>query len=953
MANINNKNFETEYKKLNKEQKEAVDSIDGPVMVVAGPGTGKTQILALRIANILNKTDIGASGILCLTFTNSAVEAMKERLVRYIGDAGEAVNVFTFHSFGMQVISEHFRVLGFPEAPKLLDETEAALFFHEILNTHDWVYLRPRADSTRYYHDLRSLISLMKRERISREDFEKAIEKELTFLQTDESSISSRGETKGGIKKEIQNKIEGLQKTKEVAKFLELYEDEKIQRGMIDYDDVLEYLVELVEIGSEVRAQIQERYLYVLVDEHQDSSRAQNEFLAKVWDEVPKPDIFVVGDDRQLIYGFSGASIDHFKGFRKTFPSAKLIPLVQNYRSTQVILDAAHALLKSVMTKEKLVSENKEHHPIKLIEVDTPYDEIMAVAEDLKEKIKEGLSPSSCAILVPKNLQVRDAIQILHKERLPVATHETLSLFDQKETAALLRVLKIIDSGDVSSLALSFFDECSLVAPIDAHTFFAGEKMREFGVQALFDRAPKLFEGNSVEKWIAKLAHFKQYALHDDVKTLIQKITEELFPENKEKLITGKEIIDTILSLLEKRPSTGLHDCILYLARLELYGEVIPILSDKKDGIKVLTMHSSKGLEFDYVWIAHMDEKSLSGGKRLGFTLPEIIAEKIEERDIDAIKRKLFVAITRAKCFCTLSYATGSKKGIDQELAKVIVSLPLEVFEKHTAKIIQKKKTVQDLSKLSKLVMQKYADRYISAWLLNNFFECPWKWYFQNLLQLPEEGSESMEFGGNVHKAVDKILQFKGKISAEILEKYAVGDKAVLKILSGWVKDRLPEIAVDRANEQPISVQDKKFPHFKMYGRIDLIEKLSRDSLRVTDFKTGSPRKKSEIEKLDEEGRFGSNMRQLAMYSYLLNNSPAWRGTNVSESRLEFLEAKSPRESFYDTFIDDKKIDLLLKDISDYDALIKSGEWLKRPCNYNSYGKNIECPYCKIAEIYV
>jgi len=249
--------------------------------------------------------------------------------------------------------------------------------------------------------------------------------------------------------------------------------------------------------------------------------------------------------------------------------------------------------------------------------------------------------------------------------------------------------------------------------------------------------------------------------------------------------------------------------------------------------------------------------------------------------------------------------------------------------------------------------MQKYADRYISAWLLNNFFECPWKWYFQNLLQLPEEGSESMEFGGNVHKAVDKILQFKGKISAEILEKYAVGDKAVLKILSGWVKDRLPEIAVDRANEQPISVQDKKFPHFKMYGRIDLIEKLSRDSLRVTDFKTGSPRKKSEIEKLDEEGRFGSNMRQLAMYSYLLNNSPAWRGTNVSESRLEFLEAKSPRESFYDTFIDDKKIDLLLKDISDYDALIKSGEWLKRPCNYNSYGKNIECPYCKIAEIYV
>src|SRR3989344_4644578 len=108
MANINNKNFETEYKKLNKEQKEAVDSIDGPVMVVAGPGTGKTQILALRIANILNKTDIGASGILCLTFTNSAVDAMRERLIRYIGEAGQKVNISTFHSFGMKVIEEYF-----------------------------------------------------------------------------------------------------------------------------------------------------------------------------------------------------------------------------------------------------------------------------------------------------------------------------------------------------------------------------------------------------------------------------------------------------------------------------------------------------------------------------------------------------------------------------------------------------------------------------------------------------------------------------------------------------------------------------------------------------------------------------------------------------------------------------------------------------------------------------
>src|SRR3989344_3885240 len=171
--------FDQEYKKLNKAQKEAVDTIDGPVMVVAGPGTGKTQILALRIANILQKTDIKGDGILCLAFTNAAVEAMKERLKKYIGETGEQVNIFTFHSFGMKVIEEHFKVLGLKEKPRLFLDTDTAIFFDQILNNYRWKYLRPRADATRYFQDLKSLISLLKRERISKEDFESAIRREI------------------------------------------------------------------------------------------------------------------------------------------------------------------------------------------------------------------------------------------------------------------------------------------------------------------------------------------------------------------------------------------------------------------------------------------------------------------------------------------------------------------------------------------------------------------------------------------------------------------------------------------------------------------------------------------------------------------------------------------------------------------------------------------------------
>ena len=984
--------FEAEYKKLNKEQKEAVEIIDGPVMVVAGPGTGKTQILALRIANILKKTDIKPDGILCLTFTNSAVDAMRERLVRYIGETGRKVNIFTFHGFGMKIIEEYFKVLGLSAAPKLLNETETAIFFDEILNSNDWEHLRPRADQARYFGDLKSLISLLKRERISRKDFASALEREMTSLIENEDSISTRGESKGELKKEVQRRMEGLEKSKETAKFMEFYEQAKKEKNILDYDDVLENLVKIVETSKEALSEIRERYLYVLIDEHQDSSRVQNEFLEKVWSEVEQPNIFVVGDDRQLIYGFSGASIDHFRGFIKTFPGALLIPLIENYRSTQIILDAAHALLPSLMSDQKLVSQSREHHPIKLVEAQNFRAEILAAALDISAKGgpasggKDKINFNDCAVLVPKNAQARDALEILYAERLPVSS-EALSLFDQKETGAFLRVLQIIGFGDIPALALSFFDEFSDIKPLEAHKFIAEQNMRGFSLDALLSSPQTLFDGGAVEKWILKLAKWKKDSERNDLKSVIQTVGRELFGNHRQesKLVSGEEIAETLLALLEKKPEMNLRDFVSYLEKLESYGETIPLGGKAKEGIKVLTMHSSKGLEFDYVWIAHMDEKSLTGGKKIGFTLPESIAEKIEERDIDAVKRKLYVAITRAKRFCTLSYALESHKGGEQIIARIIADLPKEVtadggipqkaviFEKRKiGKIEKAEEKVEEqknniLPNLTKLVTKKYTDRYVSASLLNNFFECPWKWYFNNLLQLPTPPAETLEFGNVAHASIDTILKMKNVPTAEDLKtiiwekvsKIKYGDertrarmeKEALKIVLVWTKNRLPEIKLNRKTEESLSIKDKNFPHLKIYGKIDLIENLASKEVRVTDFKTGSVRKKYDIEKLDEEGRMSGNLRQLAMYSYLLHESPQWQ-TDARESRLEFLEAKNPKETIYNRAITLEETELLKKDIRDYDRLVKSGEWTKRECHFNSYGKNTECQYCKLSKIY-
>ncbi|MBP7006567.1 MAG: ATP-dependent helicase [Candidatus Pacebacteria bacterium] len=971
--------FEEEYKKLNTLQKKAVDTIEGPVMVVAGPGTGKTQILSLRIANILTKTDTHADGILCLTFTNSGVSAMKDRLSKYIGVEASKVNVFTFHSFGMRVIEENYEALGFSTIPKTLDDSEAVMLVDEILNENEWEYIRPRGDVSRYFRDLKSLISTLKRERIGDKEFLQEIETDIKSLISDPENISSRGPSKGELKKEVEKKIEGLNRTKEVVKFFSIYEHIKQERNVLDYDDILLNLVKLVEISDDVASSIREKYLYVLIDEHQDSSSVQNEFLKVVWGEVEKPNIFVVGDDRQLIYGFGGASLAYFEGFKNLFGKAELITLVENYRSTQTILDSAHVLLESSISKDKLKSNRKESHPINLVECDFPRDEIIFAALDIKNKVKEeGIDMNDCAILVPKNSHARSASVILKDMGIPVASYGTLNLFESSIASSMIRILKIIkDPYDGVSFGESLFDPLSDIPPISAHKFIREKSVRNLSLmKVLEESSPLLFQREgATDVWISKLEKWVKSAKDLNIYSLVQEVGKEYLldtAKSHEELVHRIEVVRTILHLalskIEKNPKVTLNEFMEFLDRLESYGEHIPLaVFEGGEGVKVLTLHSSKGLEFDYVFIAHMDENSFASGRRGGFTLPSKLEEKVEKKDVEVLKRQLYVAITRAKRFCSISYAVHSYTGRDLELANIIKALPESIFNKktkeETEKLILKSNPKAYIEKakgedghvgkkeLVDIVKDEFTDRNVSVSLLNNFFECPWKWYFRNLLQLPEPKSESLEFGNTVHSTIDKMLKMKSVPKESDILELTKGDKEASNLVSRWVETRLKDISKERENEKSVSVKDKRFKDLNIYGKIDLVESLSKDEVRVTDFKTGSVKKKGDIEKEDAEGRMSNLMRQLAMYSYLIRESTDHK-KDVRESRLEFLEAKNEKESIYEKVISKREIELLVKDIEDYESMLRSGGWLERPCNFNSYGKATVCEYCKMAEIY-
>lgn len=991
---MTNNEFEEAYKRLNKEQKEAVDTTEGPVMVVAGPGTGKTQILSLRIGNILKRGLSEPDGILCLTFTNSGVRAMKDRLGSYIGKDSNKVTISTFHSFAISLIEKYYDLLDFPVMPKLLDDSEAVFLVDEILNSNDWEYISPRGNPSMYFNDLKQLVGVLKRERISDSLLLSYIDQDIESLKNDPDSISSRGETKGQLKKEIEKKIDQLSRTKEVVSFYGIYEEKKKQMSFMDYDDVLEYAVSLVEEFEDVRNDIRENYLYVLVDEHQDSSNVQNSFLKAVWMDVEKPNIFVVGDDRQLIYGFSGASLDYFKEFEHIFGRAKLVVLRENYRSTSPILSLADDLLKSSIAPDKLNSNRKGDHKVNLFEYAYPRDEIIGAGIYFKEKINEGIDPNECAILVPKNYQVRTAVSILSNMGLPVSSGKNLSLFSMLESDYLRRVLNIIvDPFDSVSIAKTLLDKTSNIKYLEAQKFLREKQASSLTIGDLisYGSSDGLFAGeNSISKWGKKLENWVNELNGKLPSVSISVIGNELFLEgieSNDELLSRVEIVRSFIHLAtlfeEKNKKPTLGEFLEYIDRLESYGTHIELAKFGSDnGIKVMTLHKSKGLEYDCVVIAHMNEETLMSEKKGSFTLPEKIKEHINKRNIEAAKRELYVAITRAKEYCSISYSRENYNGAIMEISSIIDDLPSIHFNKKTGEETEKEildyspevyinndsslktDTVGDITSF---VRDNYEGVKISVSMLNNFFECPWKWYFRNFLRLPEPKVIHLSFGTVVHGVIEFILKsdklpkeldIKNKIDyllehegvKDINEKRKLSSDAYIAI-NNWLKNFYGNLAKDFKSERSVSFVDKKnFPNLSMYGKIDLTEYLSDGSIAVTDFKTGSVKSRSVIEKINDDGYMSDLMRQLAMYSYLLSGDK--EESRVSSSKLLFLEAPNgDKNAIYETRIGEEQIDLLKKDINEYDESLASGSWVERDCNFKPYGgASSECEYCKLSK---
>lgn len=963
--------FEVEYQKLNKAQKEAVDSIEGPVMVIAGPGTGKTTILTLRIANILRLTDTPPSGILALTFTDAGVRAMRAKLRTIIGERALEIPIHTFHGFAMSVIREfedHFPHLA---RSKELTEVEAENLIRKILKQPQFAKLRPSGDPEYYVGKIIGTVSGCKREAWTPEMVMSFAKEEIGRIKNDESSLSTRGKTKGELKGEALKRIEKCERTILFAQVYEEYEKIKKEERKIDFDDMLFELLQALRTDGILLRSLQEKYLYLMVDEHQDTNDTQNLIVKLIANFFESPNLFVVGDEKQAIYRFQGASVENFLGFQKTWGNMKIIPLEENYRSHQDILDTAFQMIEKNYRegehedlRVKLLAKSKlKPEPIELSTCPDQTTEEVILVERLKN-IKEEDPESTIAIIVRRNSDVERLLTTLEESGIPAQAEKGANIFEHPIGQMYFALIDFLaDPSKIESLAdtfarglwqLSFADQTKLIALARSHK-----------TQEIFSQLPQIEE---LQKAINHSGVIEYLVYAADVSG---------FTEIARTTTLGSAVWRAILNLSEEiARSQGIESPKSLIEALLSYKKTAEKRSIKikagKNGaqIHIMTAHGSKGLEFDYVFLPYALEESWIKRDRSGaFVLPR---EKENEDDIRDDRRLFYVALTRAKKAVTISYHLESSAGKAMTPLRFIDELGLDTLSVQTPepktkevepKSLQTLKNRLDTEKIE-FAKSVILEKGLSVTALNHFLECPNKFFYKSILKLPEAPNPTSEKGNAMHEAMRQVWQHQNKSEAEIKHTIETAIKNYLEksllfkfekevILKELLEDA-PKVASELVPHfnQPGRVlteewQEKEMIHtygkekiaFRIHGKLDTVIEQEKNIL-IYDYKTKKAMSVNAI-KGETSNENGDYFRQLVFYKMLLKDKEKYKSKTIEPALVFVRPDEKGRCPTISLPIEEADIRSVEDQITLLIDTVWSGQLLSQKC------EDPDCKYCK------
>jgi DNA helicase-2/ATP-dependent DNA helicase PcrA len=971
--------FEERYKKLNAEQRKAVDEIDGPVMVVAGPGTGKTTILTLRIGNILRKTDTPPSGILALTFTDAGVKVMRGKLREIIGSRADEVRVHTFHGFAASVISEfddHFPTLF---RSTQITDIEAEVFVREILKDRKFSKLRPLGSPDFYVGKILGGISDCKKEAWTSEMISDFAKSEIERIKNDPEALSTRGANKGTLKAESLKRIEKCERTILFADFYRVYEEKKKTEKKIDFDDLIFELVVALKNDELLLRLLQEKFLYILVDEHQDTNDSQNLIVSQLANFFDTPNIFVVGDEKQAIYRFQGASVQNFLRFQNIWKDMKVIQLADNYRSHQAILDAVFEMI------EKNYDENQyENLRVRLTskskEKQKPIDYILAgnsTSADsylIGELKKVSKTEEKTAVIVRWNRDVQYVLDLCQRNGIPASAERGADIFSHPLGALYFNLLQyLIDPTYVEGLAetlgaglwnLSFQKSVELI-----------KKLRSGNLDDLLKEIPGLID---LQKELTCIGILDFLILVANLSGLTKK-----FEESPLSAEVWRAIISLSRDIAEQSnvsdPKVLIQNLLSYKKSAESKSIKIGVGSVSAP-ITIMTAHSSKGLEYDNVFLPFATEESwMRRARSMSFVFPR---EKDESDDVRDARRLFYVAITRAKKHVCILLSTENSLGkpllplrfID-ELQKESVSqknIPAEEEKIHGVKIA-------DLKSGREKEMVEYAKRSLlekglSVTALNHFLNCTSEFLYKSVLKIPEAPNATSEKGIAMHKALALVWQKNGtekNKSTESIQKTiekSVREYFKTSLLPMFEKEVILDELLDSAPKVAVALKDyfnsageisvekwvERNFHSKsekidleLHGQLDVIIDTGK-KIQVFDYKTREAMSENAIKGQTQDAD-GNYFRQLVFYKMLLEGNSKFTGGigNLTGKEIEpsLIFVKPDAKGRCPTItlpISETDIKNVKGEIEQLVASIFSGAFLTAICD------DPDCKWCKM-----
>lgn len=975
--------FSEAYKNLNAAQKEAVDSIEGPVMVVAGPGTGKTQILTLRIANILKQTDTAPENILALTFTENAAANMRQRLAKLIGSPAYRVAISTFHSFCNDIIKnypEEFpRIIGSAS----IQDIDQIKIIEEIVETMPLKLLRPFGDPLLYVKPILGSINELKREGITPLEFNQLIKDKNEAFDHIPDLRHDKGAHKGKVKSGYEKLRRQIDKNAELATVYEAYEQRLTAKKFYDYSDMIMEVLRELRTNESLLLSLQEEHQYILVDEHQDTNNAQNKVLELIGSFHDNPNLFIVGDDKQAIFRFQGASLANFYYFKDRYKEAKLIFLTNNYRSTQVILDQAHALLPS---ETNLKANRPIDHPvIEVATLPTGEMEMYFVAKSIKQQLEQGVPPEEIAVLYRNNNDAFEAARVLNKLTIPLAIESDDNLLGDLDVRKFLILFRaIFYFNDSEALAEALHIDWLNVSPLTTYQLVAeaGKAKRPL-IEQVRVNLPELFA--RFEEW-NKAAH------NLELLPFAQKVLKESRALDAVIVSSNaRERIETISSLFKimgdmavSHPGAQLKE---FLDFVEVVKKHQVLLKNKKRNgvagkVRLMTVHKAKGLEFEYVYIVgafngHFGGRTNRDKLKLLSEVYSLVPARKEEAETDQgtddERRLFYVALTRSKKKVTISYSTMSSSGREQVPSQFISELRPELLEwvdiSEAVKEFEANKAMllnPDMKEGSDLkdpayLGELFREQGLSVTALNNYLACPWQYFYRNLIRLPAVPEKHQAYGIAVHAALNEVFKhgkerditkesllasFEQSLRAEPLnpkdfqEVLERGSEA----LTGWFLTYQNNFNINVLTEFKVKGVELT-PDIKLVGNLDKIEFAGDDNrVNVVDYKTGKPKSRNELlgETKDSEGNY---YRQLVFYKLLLQLFEDGKYDMVS-GEIDFIEPTDTKKYKKEKF-----------DIAEADVLELTEE-IKRVADeiltlafWDTTCDNKDCEYCALRQL--